>query len=67
MNDPDMVLLVDPDADRHAEQPAWNGFGQNGSTSNTGPWTVERCASALFCSTAWPTPSAAMAPTRVKP
>src|SRR5262245_13759907 len=38
-----------------------SGFGQSGSTSNIGALTLEPCASALYCTTAWPTPRAMIA------
>src|SRR4029453_15079594 len=38
-----------------------SGFGQSGSTSNIGALTLEPCASALYCRTAWPAPRAMIA------
>ena len=38
--------------------PFGSGFGQNGSTSKRGAWTPSFCASALFCSRAWPSAEA---------
>jgi hypothetical protein len=37
-----------------------SGFGHNGSTSYIGAVTLEPCASASRCRTAWPMPSAMM-------
>src|SRR6516225_622302 len=37
-----------------------SGFGHSGSTTKRGACTVAPCASALFCSSAWPTARPAM-------
>ena len=60
MDDPDLVLLVDAEADGLPNTQLFGiGFGQNGSTSNIGACTSPlACAAAAFSSMFCPTPSA---------
>jgi len=45
MDDPNIILLVDPRADRPAEQPViGSGFGHSGSTTKRGACTLAPCA-----------------------
>ena len=59
MDDPDIVLLVDPHADRPAQQPIVGKRlrPERIDLEHAGPITLDPCASAWRCKSAWPTPS----------